>query len=133
MVKLTGPRTTTNARELTAEELGRLSSKARVFGDSYRVKIEHSESVRIGPQETAEVKYTVQYRGDETGWSRGVVGARGVNQAMTPAACCSWCLRRYSSRSCSASAASATTFRSMPDHTMLTPVPLPTPMRSMRA
>lgn len=97
---------TTQARELTAEELGRLSSKARVFGDSYRVKIEnsnpgltltevtiavwdandpatprseHSESVLIGPQETAEVKYTVQYRGDETGWSWGVVGARGVN------------------------------------------------------
>ena len=97
---------TTDARELTAEELGRLSSKARVFGDSYRVKIEnsnsgltltevtiavwdandpatprseHSESVLIGPQETAEVKYTVQYRGDETGWSWGVVGARGVN------------------------------------------------------
>ena len=96
---------TTGARELTAEELGRLSSKARVFGDSYRLKIEnnnpgltltevtiavwdandpatprseHSESVLIGPQETAEVKYTVQYRGDETGWSWGVVGARGV-------------------------------------------------------
>lgn len=96
---------TTDARELTAEELGRLSSKARVFGDSYRVKIEngnpgltltevtiavwdandpatprseHSESVLIGPQETAEVKYTVSYRGDETGWSWGVVGARGV-------------------------------------------------------
>jgi len=96
---------TTDARELTAEELGRLSSKARVFGDSYRLKIEnnnpgltltevtiavwdandpatprseHSESVLIAPQETAEVKYTVQYRGDETGWSWGVVGARGV-------------------------------------------------------
>ena len=96
---------TTDARELTAEELARLSSKSRVFGDSYRVTIEnrnpdltltevtiavwdsndpatprseHSQSVRIGPQESAEVKYIVRYRGDETGWSWGVVGARGV-------------------------------------------------------
>jgi len=96
---------TTDARELTAEEFARLSSKSRVFGDSYRVTIEnrnpdltltevtiavwdsndpatprseHSQSVRIGPQESAEVKYIVRYRGDETGWSWGVVGARGV-------------------------------------------------------
>lgn len=96
---------TTDARELTAEEFARLSSKSRVFGDTYRVTIEnrnpdltltevtiavwdandpatprseHSESVRIGPQESAEVKYVVRYRGDETGWSWGVVGARGV-------------------------------------------------------
>jgi len=96
---------TTDARELTAEEFARLSSKSRVFGDTYRVTIEnrnpdltltevtiavwdsndpatprseHSQSVRIGPQESAEVKYIVRYRGDETGWSWGVVGARGV-------------------------------------------------------
>lgn len=99
------PLDTAGARELTTEELGRLSSKAKVFGATYRVmiengnpdltltevtigvwdagdsarpRIEQSQTVRIGPQDSAEVKYVIHYRGDETGWSWGVIGARGV-------------------------------------------------------
>jgi hypothetical protein len=34
--------------------------------------------VQIGPQTSAMVKYTVRYRGQETGWRWGVVAARGV-------------------------------------------------------
>jgi hypothetical protein len=94
-----------NARDLTADELGRLRSRAKVFGSHYRVTIdndnpdltltevtiavwdegnpvasrkEYSEAVHIAPRESALVKYTVHYRGEETGWSWGVVGARGV-------------------------------------------------------
>lgn len=39
---------------------------------------EFSEAVRIAPQTSAMVKYTVHDRGDETGWNWGVVAARGV-------------------------------------------------------
>ena len=94
-----------NARALTADELGQLSAKAKVFGDSYRVtvnngnpdltltevtiavwddtdlayaRLEHSEAAQIGPQASAEIRYTVRYRGDESGWRWAVVGARGV-------------------------------------------------------
>ena len=96
---------TTSARDLTADELARLSSKAKVFGSTYRVIVdngnpdltltevtiavwddmskaasleEYSQPVRIAPGASAEVKYTVYYRGDETGWSWDVVAARGV-------------------------------------------------------
>jgi hypothetical protein len=93
------------ARSLTADELGRLDAKAKVFGSTYRVTIdngnsnltltavtiavwdetdlgatrqEYSETVHIGPGDSDTVKYTVHYRGDETGWNWGVVAARGV-------------------------------------------------------
>ena len=93
------------ARALSADELGRLRSKAKVFGSKYRVTIEngntdlaltevtiavwdesdpaagrkqYSEPVQIGPLASAEVKYTVHYRGDESGWAWSVAGARGV-------------------------------------------------------
>ena len=94
-----------DARALTAEELGRINAKAKVFEDSYRVtvnngntgltltevtiavwddthpavaRVEHSEAAQIGPQASAEIKYTVRYRGDESGWRWAVVAARGV-------------------------------------------------------
>ena len=99
------PLDTTAARALTADELARLSAKAKVFGASYRVTVnndnpnltvteltiavwddtdlgatreEYSEAVQIAPQTSAMVKYTVHYRGVETGWNWGVVAARGV-------------------------------------------------------
>ncbi len=99
------PLDTSGARSLTDDELARLRAKARVFGDSYRITVENgnpgltltevtiavwddhdpatgvterSKAVQIPPQTSAEVKYTVHYRGDETGWSWGVVAARGV-------------------------------------------------------
>ena len=94
-----------NARELTSDELDKVSAKARVFGDRYRVtvnngntdltltevtigvwddtdpayaRLEHSEAAQIGPQASAEIRYTVRYRGDESGWRWAVVAARGV-------------------------------------------------------
>jgi hypothetical protein len=94
-----------NARALTADELGQVSAKAKVFGDMYRVtvnngntdltltevtiavwddtdpayaRLEHSEVAQIGPQDSAEIRYTVRYRGDESGWRWAVVAARGV-------------------------------------------------------
>ena len=99
------PLDTAAARALTADELERLSARAKVFGASYRVTVnngnpnltltevtiavwddtdlgatreEYSEVVQIAPQTSAMVKYTVHYRGDETGWNWGVVAARGV-------------------------------------------------------
>jgi hypothetical protein len=99
------PLDTTSARELTAGELGRLRAVAKIFGSAYRVTVrndnpnlaltevtiavwddgdpvasrkEYSEAVRIAPQGSDTVKYTVHYRGDETGWNWGVVAARGV-------------------------------------------------------
>ena len=99
------PLDTAAARALTADELARLGAKAKVFGASYRVTVnngnpnltltevtiavwddtdlgatreEYSEVVQIAPQTSAMVKYTVHYRGDETGWNWGVVAARGV-------------------------------------------------------
>ena len=96
---------TSDARELTADELDRLGAKAKVFEDSYRVtvnngnpgltltevtiavwddsdpasaRVEHSEAAQIGPQASAEIKYTVRYRGEESGWRWAVVAARGV-------------------------------------------------------
>jgi len=99
------PIDTTGARSLTADELARLRAKAKVFGSTYRVTIdndnpnltltevtiavwddgdsaagrkEYSEAVQIAPQASAMAKYTVQYRGDETGWNWDVVAARGV-------------------------------------------------------
>lgn len=93
-------------RNLTGDELAQLSAKAKVFGDTYRVTVsngnpnltltevtiavwddtdmgatrsEHSEATQIAPQTSAMVKYTVQYRGDETGWNWGVVAARGID------------------------------------------------------
>jgi hypothetical protein len=99
------PLDTAGARILTDDELGRLTARAKVFGSTYRVTIdngntnltltevtiavwddtdlgatrqEYSEVARIGPQSSAMVKYTVQYRGDETGWRWDVVAARGV-------------------------------------------------------
>ena len=96
---------TTGARSLTDDELARLRARAKVFGATYRVTIdndnpnltltevtiavwdendpsiaptEHSKAVQIAPHSGAEVKYTVHYRGDETGWNWGVVAARGV-------------------------------------------------------
>ena len=95
----------TNARDLTAGELARLGSRAKVFGSTYRVTIdngnpnltltevtiavwddmtkasslqEFSEPVRIAPGASAEVKYTVYYKGDDSGWNWDVVSARGV-------------------------------------------------------
>ena len=99
------PLDTTGARDLTDAELDRLRVKAKVFGSTYRITVdngnphltltemtiavwddsdpatgrkEYSEAVQIGPQATTEVKFTVHYRGDESSWRWGVVGARGV-------------------------------------------------------
>jgi hypothetical protein len=99
------PLDTTRARDLSDDELALLRAKARVFGSTYRVTIEngnpnltltevtiavwddadsaagrtkYSEATEISPRNSAEVKYIVHYRGDETGWNWGVVGARGV-------------------------------------------------------
>jgi hypothetical protein len=96
---------TSQARALTAEELDRINAKAKVFGDSYRVtvyndnpvltltevtigvwddtdpayaRLEQSEAAQVGPQSSAEIRYTVRYRGDESGWRWAVVAARGV-------------------------------------------------------
>ena len=93
-------------RNLTGAELAQLSAKAKEFGDTYRVTVnngnanltltevtiavwddsdlgatrsEHSEATQIAPQTSAMVKYTVQYRGDETGWNWAVVAARGTD------------------------------------------------------
>ena len=93
-------------RNLTGDELAQLSAKAKVFGDTYRVTVgngnpnltltevtiagwevsdlgatrsEHSEAAQIAPQTSAMVKYTVHYRGDETGWNWAVVAARGID------------------------------------------------------
>ena len=93
-------------RNLTGDELAQLSAKAKVFGDTYRVTVsngnpnltltevtiavwddsdlgatrsEHSEATQIAPHTSAMVKYTVHYRGDETGWNWGVVAARGID------------------------------------------------------
>ena len=100
------PLDTSRARSLTVDELNRLSARAKVFGSSYRVIVEnsnsnltltevtiavwddddpasgrekYSEPVRIGPGESAEVKYEVHYRGGEIGWKWDVVAARGVD------------------------------------------------------
>ena len=99
------PLDATGERALTPEELGRLGSRAKMFGSTYRIMIkndnpditltevtiavwdegdtaagrkEYSEAVQIAPQAEAEVKYIVHYRGDETGWRWGIVAARGV-------------------------------------------------------
>ena len=99
------PLDTTRARDLTDDELALLRAKARVFGSTYRVTVEngnpnltltevtiavwddadsaagrteYSEVTEIAPHTSAMVKYIVHYRGDETGWNWGVVGARGV-------------------------------------------------------
>ena len=96
---------TTGARSLTADELARLSAKAKIFGSTYRVTVdngnpnltltevtiavwddddaiasrkEYKEAARIAPLASALVKYTVHYRGDDTTWNWGVVAARGV-------------------------------------------------------
>jgi hypothetical protein len=101
----TEPLDTTAARSLTADEFDRLRTKAKVFGSTYRVTVdngnpdltltevtiavwddsdpsasrkEYSEAAWIGPQSSAEVKYTVHYRGDESSWNWDVVAARGV-------------------------------------------------------
>ena len=93
-------------RNLTEDELAQLSAKAKVFGSTYRVTVnngnsnltltevtiavwddsdlgatrkEYSEASQIAPQTSAMVKYTVHYRGDETGWNWGVVAARGID------------------------------------------------------
>ena len=93
-------------RNLTGDELAQLSAKAKVFGSTYRVTInngnpnltltevtiavwddsdlgatrnEYSEATQIAPQTSAMVKYTVHYRGDETGWNWRVVAARGID------------------------------------------------------
>lgn len=93
-------------RNLTGDELARLSAKAKVFGSTYRVTInngnpnltltevtiavwddtdmgatrnEYSEATQIAPQTSAMVKYTVHYRGEETGWNWAVVAARGID------------------------------------------------------
>jgi hypothetical protein len=95
-----------NARALTPEELGKLGSRAKMFGSTYRITIEngnpditltnvtiavwdegdtaagrqeYSAAVQIAPQASAEVKYIVHYRGAETGWRWGIVAARGVD------------------------------------------------------
>jgi hypothetical protein len=92
-------------RALTAEELDRVNAKAKVFGDSYRVtvnngntdltltevtigvwddtdpatpRLEQSGAAQIEPQASAEIRYTVRYRGDESGWRWAVIAARGV-------------------------------------------------------
>ena len=99
------PSGTAAARNLTADELGRLKARAKVFGSTYRVTIEngnpnltltevtiavwddsdlgatrqeYSEAVQIEPLASAMVKYTVHYRGDETGWNWKVVAASGA-------------------------------------------------------
>ena len=96
---------TAEARSLTTEELGRLSAAAKIFGSAYRVTVnngnpnltltevtiavwddddptvnrkEYKEAARIAPLTSGVVKYTVHYRGSETGWSWRVVAARGV-------------------------------------------------------
>ncbi|MBT8108475.1 MAG: hypothetical protein KJP17_09580 [Gammaproteobacteria bacterium] len=100
------PLDTTSARSLTPDELARLGSRARVFGDAYRVtvdngnpdltltevtiavwddndsvasRLEYSEAVQIAPEASAEVKYQVRYRGDEASWNWAVVAARGID------------------------------------------------------
>ena len=100
------PPDATRARDLTPEELGKLGSRAKMFGSTYRITIEngnpditltnvtiavwdegdtaagrqeYSAATNIAPQASAEVKYIVHYRGDETGWRWGVVAARGVD------------------------------------------------------
>lgn len=102
------PLGTMDARDLTPEELGELGARAKVFGSNYRVTIDnrnphltltevtigiwddtgiqvgredYSEAVQIPPETSAEVKYTVHYRGDPAGWQWGVVAARGVADA----------------------------------------------------
>lgn len=99
------PLDTAAARSLTADELGRLKGRAKVFGSTYRVTIEngnpdltltevtiavwddsdlgatraeYSEAAQIAPLASAMVKYTVHYRGDDTGWNWDIVAARGV-------------------------------------------------------
>ena len=96
---------TSGARSLTADELARLSAKAKIFGSTYRVTVEngnpnltltevtiavwddddsvasrreYKEAARIAPLTSAQVKYIVHYRGDDTTWNWGVVAARGV-------------------------------------------------------
>ena len=93
-------------RNLTGDELAQLSARAKVFGSTYRVTInngnpnltltevtiavwddndlgatrnEYSEATQIAPQTSTMIKYTVNYRGDETGWNWGVVAARGID------------------------------------------------------
>ena len=96
------------ARNLTADELARLSYKAKIFGSTYRVTVENDnpgltltevtiavwdngspvtsrneyrQTVQIEPGTTAEVKYEVHYRGEETSWDWALVAARGVQSA----------------------------------------------------
>jgi hypothetical protein len=100
------PLDSTDARSLTEAELASLSAKAKIFGSTYRVTVhngnpnltltevtiavwddsdlgatrkEYSEAVEIAPQNAEMVKYTVHYRGNETGWRWAVVAARGVD------------------------------------------------------
>lgn len=99
------PLDTTRARDLTDAELALLNTKAKVFGSTYRVTIEngnsnltltevtiavwddadsaagrtkYTEATQIAPHASDMVKYIVHYRGDESSWNWGVVGARGV-------------------------------------------------------
>ena len=82
-----------------------MRASARIFGAAYRVIVnndnpnltltettiavwddtdpvvsrkEYTEAAQIAPQSSGTVKYTVHYRGDETGWNWDVVAARGV-------------------------------------------------------
>lgn len=94
-----------SSRSLTSEELTRLSARAFIFGTSYRLTFdngnedltitevtiavwdksdldglrEYQKSVRIPPQESGTVKYTVVYVGEEDSWAWKVASAKGID------------------------------------------------------
>lgn len=97
---VTGP-----SRDLTAEELDKLSTRLKAFGSSYTATIrnsnenltvtevtiavwdesnsstlrEYPQEVMIAPAESVESRFTVHYRGDELSWAWKVASARGYD------------------------------------------------------
>lgn len=93
------------SRSLTPEELSKLSATAFILGTAYRIKFdnknedltitevtiavwdksapgslqEYRKDVRVRPQESGSVKYTVVYVGDEYNWAWKVVSAKGID------------------------------------------------------
>jgi len=96
--------TSESSRSLTAEELRKLTARAFIFANSYRLTFENKndqltitevtiavedesdpdslreyrQNVRIAPLGSGSAKYTVIYEGDEANWAWHVVAAKGI-------------------------------------------------------
>lgn len=97
--------TSASSRNLTSEELARLSARAFIFGTSYRLTFdngnedltitevtiavwdksdldglrEYRKSVQIPPLGSGTAKYSVVYEGEEVNWAWKVAAAKGTD------------------------------------------------------